>query len=572
MSRLIDLDTRQGLVWISYPYDATVTATVKTIAGRTFDSSSRRWSVPVQNIAQVIRTLDPLHFKFTPRMREWWLEHRDDVDTSRGGGPERIEVDPKDGFTVTRLHETTRKILADGFDAQTWLVAELEGYDRNKGGHAYFELVERVVAGGEVIAKVSAVMFQSTRRRIEEELANLSLQDGLLVRVRGRVDVYAPQGRMQFIVEGIDADWSVGAMRRRRDEILERLKARDLLEHNLSKAVPTCPLRLGIVTAVDSDAANDVLDELRRSQFAFDVTLHDARMQGRETEPSVTGALQWFAERWRNFDLVIVTRGGGSRTDLSHFDSLAIGEAVCRHPCKIVSGIGHHRDRCVLDFIAQSVKTPTAAGQLAVTAVERYLDRVERYAAEAAKSGVEVLRKVDLRIERSATRLERRVAVRLREAERRYTRAEAAIVDGARARVSRSATRLASLEQSASNAASQRVREVELRVDWAERSLRGPTPRRPADEATRRVDQLTVRLDRVTSTAVQRDALRVDHAEATLRLADPRRILERGFAIVRDADGAIVTRAEQLAGLESARVSLPGGSVVVEPKELQDDG
>jgi exodeoxyribonuclease VII large subunit len=137
------------------------------------------------------------------------------------------------------------------------------------------------------------------------------------------------------------------------------------------------PLRVGLITSLGSDAYNDVLRTLQESGFAFRVTAHGARVQGRSTEPSVLNALDWFRERAADFDVILVCRGGGSRTDLAWFDSVQLGRAVALFPLPVVVGIGHEQDFSVLDAVGWRAKTPTAAASLLVDAVARSLDDLE---------------------------------------------------------------------------------------------------------------------------------------------------------------------------------------------------
>src|SRR5262249_3678400 len=149
-----------------------------------------------------------------------------------------------------------------------------------------------------------------------------------------------------------------------------RLTERGLVGRNTSLPFPDLPLRVGLVTSLGSDAFNDVLRTLQESGFAFDVTAHGARVQGRLTEPSVLNALDWVRKRAESFDVVLICRGGGSRTDLSWFDSEQLGAAVATFPVPVVVGIGHEQDLSVLDFVGFRRKTPTAAAAYLVERVQ----------------------------------------------------------------------------------------------------------------------------------------------------------------------------------------------------------
>ncbi len=544
MNRLIDLDLRAGTIWLSCPWDPQAVGTIKTIPGREYDAPTKRWSVPLAEVALVIHRLEPLHFRFTPRMRDWWAENRDELPTAPPA-PDPLEVDPADGYTVSRLNEEARRALTAHF-GEVWIVAEIDGFDRNKpDNHAYFELVERTAGGAEAIARVRAVMFAATRRRIEQELpGDIALRDGLRVRFRGKVELYAPSGSYQLVIEAIDVEWAIGSRRRKRDEVLEKLRAEGLADLNVARPLPLLPLRVGLITAAHSEAYNDFVHELERSGIGFHLTVCDARMQGRDAEASVLSALTWFAQASARFDVLVVTRGGGSQGDLSSFDSLAIGRAVCELPIKVIAGIGHHRDQSVLDFVATSEKTPTAAAQALVAQVQRAISRVDDAGRAAAHASRRVLDASTRRVSEATTTCERAVNRRLNAASRR--------IDQAASACARSTTlRLV--------AASRHVDRASVRV--AERGAKS------LELAGQRVQMAWQSIDRaVTGSFRQRD-LQLSHVEAKLRLADPRRVIERGYAIVRDGEGRVVTDAAALREMESARLEMRDGMVEVIPVE-----
>jgi exodeoxyribonuclease VII large subunit len=573
MSRLIDLELKTGTLWLSFPYDATVVAAVKTLPGRRFDSSSKRWAVPLEHATVVVERMQELHFRLTPRMRDWWLDERDE-EAPRTPNAGAFEVDPADGYTISRLNDAARGALREAFGDDVWVVAEIDGFDDRNAptGHAYFELVERLRGGGDPIAKVGAVLFASRRRAIERKLTDeIDLRDGLRVRFKGKVELYAPQGRYQFIVEDIDADWSMGAMRRKREQILAALKKRGILERNVERPVPVCPLRVGLITSVDSDAYNDFVHELERSELGFHVTAHHANVQGRNTEESVIAALGWFSERRDHFDVVAIVRGGGSRSDLSYFDTMAIGEAVCGLEVKVVAGVGHHRDRCVLDFVAHSEKTPTAAAQLLVRRARAFLERVDRSAGRVAELSGRRTERAWRRLERGAAAWQMGVSERLYAERRRFSRVVSSLESASRRATERNRKRLSSSAHGLERGARRAAAAAEARVELAARELDPVRLERHVRRVTSRLDDHRDALERAVAERLGREGLRLEHLQAKLRLSDPRRILERGFAIVRDDADRIVTDADRLRTLQLAHLQMRDGTVAVLPTTEEDD-
>jgi exodeoxyribonuclease VII large subunit len=359
-------------------------------------------------------------------------------------------------------------------------------------------LIERAVTG-EQAYQVQAILFDGVRQEIERKLAAAGnpfrLEDEVEVRVRVRVDLYDAWGAYRVQIEELDLAFTLGEAARRREEIVRKLSAEGLLERNAKLPFPDLPLRIGLITSLSSDAYHDVLRTLGESGFAFKLTAHGARVQGRATETSVLNALDWFRARLLYFDAILICRGGGSRTDLAWFDTEALGRAVALFPIPVVCGIGHEQDVSVLDHVARRAKTPTAAAALLVDAVRVSLNRVE----DAGRSVFEE-------------------ALRLLAAETRD------LGDAAR-RLARAGTR-----------------RIETSRAWLLASARqlGQGARRDLAAALRRASDaargLAPRVTRALALAEERVASRARR----LHLLDPRRVVERGYAILRGADGRVV--------------------------------
>ncbi|MFU8805523.1 MAG: exodeoxyribonuclease VII large subunit, partial [Bradymonadaceae bacterium] len=358
MSRLIDIENERNCVSISFPYEPTLVDLVRTFPERFYDRQKRVWYVPLQHLGYVLQQLDDHHFKLSPSLRRYCDENDDDVAEAPQPAAPPI---PDGSYTISRLNQAARQALRQAFDEEIWLVAELQDFDKNGAANYrtyFFDLVERPYAGATEVARIKAVLFDDPRRGIENKLersgSGIRLRDGLAVHLKGRIDLYAQSGRYQIVITDIDPAYTTGEIELNRERILRELRRLGLHEKNIRLPWPTCPLRIGLITSYESDAYNDFIHQLELSSLGFDVTVHHAQVQGQHTEASVLRALSYFADRAEDFDLVAIVRGGGSRSDLAYFDTMPIGRAVCEHPLKIVCGVGHQRDQCLLDAIAYS--------------------------------------------------------------------------------------------------------------------------------------------------------------------------------------------------------------------------
>lgn len=547
--RQITLDPDGDRLVLSFPYHPDLVELVRGLPGRRFDRESKTWSVPSAHATEVAAQLRDHGFRISEEAATLVDDAALDAAAAEPAAP-RIADDHT--TTVSELNERVRSVIQRALPRTIWVAGEIAGLERNRHKrHLYFELIEKADDDERPRARVTAVLFESARARIEERLARcadpFALADGIEVRVAVRCDVYPVSGSFQVLIEDIDPVHTLGKLAAARDAILRELDRRGLRERNRSLALPALPLRVGLVTSWESDAFNDVRQELAQSGLAFRLDVHDARMQGADVRRTVVAALRHFAERAGDYDVVVIARGGGAKGDLAWFDDLALAVAVASHPVKIVCGIGHERDQGVLDAIATSVKTPTAAAQLLVGRVTAaYDDAIERASA--------IVRGADRAVERARERLEDRTM--------RVARAASGGVRAARVAV---AHRVEHLERGARRPLEIARPELRRRASALASAARAATREADARLATRTAALTPARL----AALVDRVRERIDARAARLSLLDPRRVVRRGFAIVRDVEGRVVTDCAPVEPGASIRVTLRDGELAASVDDVR---
>jgi exodeoxyribonuclease VII large subunit len=297
---------------------------------------------------------------------------------SDGGSDGRVPDDPT--LTVGQLCRRIEDTVAGAFPDEVWVQGAISGLNRSANGHVYFDLVDPSdEVGTSSGATLPVALFASSRtlvNRILRKAGGIRMHDGIEIRIRGRVAYYPPQGRVQLIMSLIDPQFTLGQMVAARAALLERLRADGLLERNRLLELPALPLRVALVTSGASAAFHDFTHELHASGHPFRITLLDSRVQGIEAVPSLAEAIE--AAGRLAVDVVVVARGGGSRTDLVAFDHERVAVAVARCPHPVVVGVGHEIDRSVTDEVAHtSAKTPTACARVLIEAVDRFRARLD---------------------------------------------------------------------------------------------------------------------------------------------------------------------------------------------------
>jgi exodeoxyribonuclease VII large subunit len=307
-------------------------------------------------------------------------------------------------FTVRELADAVNQVLRRGFREGVWVRGEIEGIQQ-RGGHVYFTLTDHTDDGR---ASIPVALFANTWYRLRPVLARhrLRLANGLAVRIHAAPNLYAPTGRLSLVMDGIDVRFTLGQLAADRDALLARLTEAGLVGRNAGVAFPLVPLRVGLVASRGSAAWHDVLHELEGSGIGFRLLHVDVRVQGQEAAAAVAGAVRTLARR--PIDVIVVVRGGGSRTDLAAFDDERIALAIARSPVPVITGLGHEVDRSVADHVAHTAyKTPTACAAALVERVRQYTAAVAAAGRGIAGRTTMAVRLADQRIDHASARLQR---------------------------------------------------------------------------------------------------------------------------------------------------------------------
>jgi exodeoxyribonuclease VII large subunit len=471
-------------------------------------------------------------------------------------------TEPED-LTVDAVHLRARDAVERELSGSVWVVGVLQNVRiRGQRNFLFLELVDDIHASRPLA--LSLFVSGPSLRVVEFSMrdAGLELTDGLRVRVSGRVTLNR-RHQVQLNVSGIDARYSLGELALRRDEILTTLRGEGLLERNLRLPLPLAPLRIALVTASGSEAAADVLSTLRESGYAFITELFDVRVQGAELERTVLGALEQVARRSTEFDLCIIARGGGSRVELSAWDNLGVARAVAQLPVKVFVGVGHARDTCVLDDIAVSQKTPTAAAESCVRMLDEAWHGANDLFELMVRRALERMTAAQSSLKSTGRAFAYAVDRRLAAEQKRTSEVERVLERGAVRRMNHESNRI---ERAAALlpriAAQHRLGSEMQRLARAQSRLAHTTTGR-VDGESKRLNRASHGMKRSTTTRIEQEQRHVLDVERLLRLVHPARTLERGFALLRDDAGSIVTAASGVQTGDNLSVEFHDGRVQV---------
>ncbi|MCM8819593.1 MAG: exodeoxyribonuclease VII large subunit [Candidatus Omnitrophica bacterium] len=287
-------------------------------------------------------------------------------------------------YSILELNNTVRRLLKVEFPEPIWVCGEIQDYKASKDRrHIYFNLVQKHPEINQIIAQVSAKIFESHRdyifNRLKEIDPSFELKNDIEVKLKCEVDLYPKGGSFGLIVVDIDPFYTIGKLAKNRLLIIEELKRSGLLEENKKRLIGPVPLKIGLITALGSAAYHDFIDELQKSNYGFKIFVYDCYMQGELVEDSIILALNFFNSLPDSFlDVIVITRGGGSTADLSWFDSEKIAKTVALSKFPVISALGHQINITITDMVANlSVKTPTKGAQFLIEKVTEFLEEVK---------------------------------------------------------------------------------------------------------------------------------------------------------------------------------------------------
>jgi exodeoxyribonuclease VII large subunit len=441
-------------------------------------------------------------------------------------GPAFAQPAERDIYTPSRLNREARTLLERGFPA-LWIEGEISNLSRPSSGHWYFSIKDES-------AQLRCAMF-----RQRNLYARFTPRDGMHVLVRGRVSLYEARGDYQFLADSIE-EAGEGALRRRFELLKSKLAAEGLFATERKRALPALPRRIGVITSPTGAAIRDVLHILQRRFCMIPVLLYPVPVQGATAAAQIAAMIRLASAR-AECDVLILARGGGSLEDLWSFNEEVVARAIADCVVPLVSGIGHEVDFTIADFVADvRAPTPSGAAELVAPDCNEWL---RNFALLARRLATALRRNQAARADRFAW-LQRRLAqlhpgVELRQRAQRLDEIEQRLI-----RVMRH-----SLHE----------RGALLAQQYAQLRHASPALRLAATRG--RLDVARAGISSALRKQIESLRTRLAVAVGTLDAISPLATLQRGYAIVTDAGGHVVTDAASVKAGELVQARLARGRI-----------
>lgn len=437
-------------------------------------------------------------------------------------------------LSVTALNRLARETLEARFPL-LWVAGEISNFTRAPSGHLYFTLKDDA-------AQVRCAMWRN-----RAQLLAFQPTHGMRVEARALVTLYEARGDYQLAVEALRPAGQ-GSLFEAFNRLKERLGQEGLFDPGRKRPLPTYPRGLGIVTSPQAAALRDVLAALARRAPHLPVVIYPAPVQGETAPLRLVEALARATARapTDGIDLILLVRGGGSLEDLWAFNDETLARAIAACPVPVISGVGHETDFTIADFVADlRAATPTAAAELASAGFVAAAQALPGFQARLRRAEERRLGNLAQRLDRAALRLIH-----------------------PRQRLAQAITRLDHLAHRLRAAASRQIDRHQGRL--ATLTWRLAAGRPDLQRRQDRLADLARRLEDALGQHLRRRGERLDTLAQHLAHLNPEAVLQRGYSIVRDAEGSILLRAGQTEAGAAITVQLGQGRLAATVTHAQD--
>jgi exodeoxyribonuclease VII large subunit len=432
-------------------------------------------------------------------------------------------------FSVSEISAALKRTVEDSFPFVR-VRGEISGLKFHSSGHVYFDLKDDK-------AVINAVIWRTGVRALRTRP-----EAGLEVVCTGRISTYPGSSRYQIIVEQVELA-GAGALMAMLEERKKKLAAEGLFAAERKKPLPYLPDVIGVITSPTGAVIRDIMHRLSE-RFPRRVLLWAVPVQGERAASEVAAAIRGFnamaaGGKIPKPDLLIVARGGGSLEDLMAFNEEIVVRAVAEGIIPLISAVGHETDTTLIDFVSdRRAPTPTAAAEMAVPV-----------RADLLSQTLDFERRVLNGFTRGITH--RRTG--LQGLLRALPRAEQLFAQP-RQRFDYASERLAS-------ALRHNLQEHRARFTKAAAVLQPQRLQVTLRHGTQRTRALSERLDQSYRTRLSETSQHLSSLSRVLDSVSYRAVLDRGFALVRGADGAIKRRAAATAKGEQISVTFADGTI-----------
>lgn len=443
--------------------------------------------------------------------------------------PSSLTPKKRETLSVSQLNRQAKRLLEGNFPS-VWVEGEISNLSRPSSGHWYFSLKDNS-------AQVRCAMFRSSNARLR-----FQAEAGQQVMARAKLSLYEARGDYQLIVEHMEPAGD-GALARAFEELKNKLQAEGLFDSDIKQAIPDHPKSIAVVTSATGAAIRDILTVLARRFPSIKVSIFPTAVQGQNAAPEIARAINTanalHKSGKREFDVILAGRGGGSMEDLWAFNEEIVARAIYQSDLPVISAVGHEVDFTIADFVADlRAPTPSAAAELispdgqemmaSFMGFEQLLTRQMLLTLETNKQQLSFLQS---RLRHPGSRLQEH------------------------------SQRLDELEMRLMNGWKNQSQKQQLGLQVLASRLQQQTPDHKIKQLKLSSAGLYQRLEKQVQRLLEQQQLRLKNAMQLLDAVSPLATLDRGYAIVSDDEGQVITDAEELSSGQTINTRFAKGSI-----------
>lgn len=379
-----------------------------------------------------------------------------------------------------------RVLKTDPILGNVSVIGEISNLKFHSSGHVYFSLKDET-------SKVNCFLAASNLERI-----TCPMEEGMEIIASGYISVYERGGYYSLNIRDIEVNGE-GQLAIQYEKLKAKLEKEGLFSAEHKKPLPEFPAKIAVVTSETGAAVRDIIRTIKNKNDYVDILVYPVLVQGPAAAQDIANALKDINAHYKDIDVIITGRGGGSMEELWAFNEEIVARSIFASEIPVISAVGHETDFTISDFTADfRAATPTAAAEMAVPDTGELREYLRSKKEELASS---LIAQIDLR-----------------------------------------KNRLSALDPNAfSKGIATRIAYEQMNADRIIESM--------ADSLKNRI-------------ASGRD--RVELLKALLEAADPKAILARGYSVVTDEKGSVISRADKLKVGQNVTIETGSGSARAE--------
>jgi exodeoxyribonuclease VII large subunit len=444
-----------------------------------------------------------------------------------------INIQEKNILSVSQLNRRAKQLLETHIPL-IWVSGELSNFAKPGSGHWYFSLKDER-------AQIRCAMFKQANSRLRWQPTA-----GMHVLVRARVSLYEGRGDYQLIVEHME-EAGAGALMQAFEDLKAKLQQEGLFDESQKQVLPRFPQHIGIITSPTGAAVRDILAVIQRRYPIVKTTIIPVAVQGAGAASDIVGGIKK-AIKFAKFDVLILSRGGGSIEDLWAFNDETLARTINACPIPIISAVGHEVDFTIADFVADvRAPTPSVSAEIITPDINEWLQTLDDVQQQLIRHQLRLIQQKQQRLSFLKRRL-RHPKEQIQYQQQRLSQIERALL--------RNITNI--------------IAGQKQNLQATTKQLRRQHPTAKIQLLADKVNQLKLRSQRAITQTLNARRQQLSSSAQLLNAVNPLTVLARGYSITSLGDGTVITNKEQVSVGEELSIKLGRGKIISQVTKITD--